>query len=161
MQATEKGNKRERIGQNSMHLESFCLHWWPQSDARGWGRTEQCSLLFPSHTLRFQLIQALRFPDPYIVYMQLVILNDFVFHELKLCKRVTSSVSFGSELCWSTTHFVEPFNTSEYPCPPLKFFPVLQKHAEMKGPKRECIQGEPWYSLCCPQFFPWYLLTFL
>lgn len=47
-----------------------------------WRRTEQCYLccftLIPS-----QFPTIFRLPDPYIVYVQLVILNDFVLHELK------------------------------------------------------------------------------
>lgn len=160
MQATEKGNKRKdrpKLRASGELLSALV------AIIRCWGMKKNRAMQFVISQSHFLLPtdSSLRFPDPYIVYMQLVILNDFVFHELKLCKRVTSSVSFGSELRWSTTHFVEPFNTSESPCLPLKFFPILQKHSEMKGPKRECIQGEPWYSLCCPQFFPWYLLTFL
>lgn len=71
-----------------------------------------------------------------------------------MCKHVTSAMSFGSERCWPTTHFVKPFNALEHPCPPWKyFFPVLQKHLEVKGTKFACILGEAWYSSYSPQLF--------
>lgn len=41
------------------------------------------AILFPTHSLPASNYSALRLPDPCIVYMQLVILPDFVFHELK------------------------------------------------------------------------------
>lgn len=86
-----------------------------------WGRTEQsCLCYFP--LILSQLPTVFSSETCWPIYSLHAVSNSqwFCLSWTSMCKQVTSTMQFGSEFHWSTTHFVKTFNDLEHPCPLLK-----------------------------------------
>lgn len=113
-----KAHRRERPGQNPHIWSAFVCSSGHNQMLEMKKNRAMLFMLFHTHTLPVSNYFQASWP----IHGLRTVSNSQWFCPPWMCKRVTATMSFGSELCWSTTHFVKPFNALEHPCPPLKFF---------------------------------------